>query len=248
VINTHKAMLLQTLIFFENSWCKSCDLISRFMKSVFIHKPATPRYVAVWDVSIVLKYLASLIPLSKLSLKLLTFKTIALIALATAPRAQTLGALNLDNMVVEKQAVVFMFSDILKTSKVGTSFSLKIEHYVNESLCAMHTLLYYIAVTKDIRLTQYLFISYVTCRAVTSGTLARWLKCVLQLSGIDVSCYKAHSFRSASTSAAFHKGCSIKDILSTANWKSDNNFRKFYFRHSLQQKDISFSTAVFSSM
>ena len=35
VLNSHKAMLLQTLPFFGNLWCKYCQLISRFMKGVF---------------------------------------------------------------------------------------------------------------------------------------------------------------------------------------------------------------------
>jgi hypothetical protein len=56
---------------------------------------------------------------------LLTFKTLALVALATAPRAQTLCALNLNNMIVEQQVVVFTFSNILKTSKAAQCYSLK---------------------------------------------------------------------------------------------------------------------------
>ena len=61
VINLHKAMLLQTLILFGNAWCGDQKLIARFMKSVFLHKPARSRYVLMWDVSIVLQYLQSLV-------------------------------------------------------------------------------------------------------------------------------------------------------------------------------------------
>ena len=39
VINTHKAMLLQTLLFLGNVWCKSSVLFPRFMKSVFQYQP-----------------------------------------------------------------------------------------------------------------------------------------------------------------------------------------------------------------
>ena len=139
VINTHKAMLLQTLPFFGNTWCKDCVLITRFMKSVFFSRPPRPKYLVTWDVSIVLRFLKSLMPLSSLSLKLLTFKVVALVALATAPRAQTLTALHLDNMIKERYALVFCFTDFLKASKEGHSFSLRVEHFQDESLCAMHT-------------------------------------------------------------------------------------------------------------
>lgn len=150
VINLHKSVLLQTLPFFGNSWCSDSKLIIRFMKSVSIHKPARPKYIMTWDVSVVLSYLQTLMPLSQLSLKLLTLKALALVALATAPRAQTVKGLDLNNMVVQQQAVVFYFCDILKTStlKKGNSFSLKIEHFSDERLCAMHTLLYYVKRTK----------------------------------------------------------------------------------------------------
>lgn len=236
-------MLFQTLPFFGNSWCKDTTLVARFMKSVFRHKPPRPKYVMTWDVSVVLRYLQSLVPLSKLSLKLLTFKTLALIALATAPRAQTLCALDWNNMFVQQQAVVFTFTDILKTSKAGQCCSLKVEHYSNEKICAMHTLLYYIQKTSSLRFSDKVFVSYVTFHSVTTSTLARWLKTVLELSGIDTSVYKAHSYRGASTSAAYSRGCSMNTIISQADWKSDKNFKKFYCRHS--EGDLSYSSAVF---
>ncbi|WAR05308.1 hypothetical protein MAR_020677 [Mya arenaria] len=235
VINTHKAMLLCTLPFFWNSWCKNTDLISRFMRRVFISKPPKPRYIAMWDVSIVLRFLESLGKTSDLSLKILTFKTVALVALAIAPRAQTLISLCLNNMIVEKDAIVFMISDILKTTAHGDSFSVRIEHFRNESLCAMHTLLDYIEATKKVRLSNSLSISYVTFKKVTTSTIARWLKLTLSLAGIDTEVFKAHSFRGAATSAAFNRGCSLKSILKTANWKSDKNFRKFYYRQCLSR-------------
>lgn len=247
VINTHKAMLLQTLPFFGNEWIKgSTLLIPRFMKSVFIQKPSVPRYVVTWDVSIVLKFLKSLMPLSRLSLKMLTFKTVALVALATAPRAQTLVSLCLDNMLIEQQAVVFCFTDKLKTSSVGNEFTLKIEHFMKEALCAMHTLLYYVKFTERLRLSRQVFISYSTYKDVSTSTVARWLKEVLSLAGIDVDKFKAHSFRGASVSAAYNKGCSLKDILKTADWKSDKNFRKFYYRQVVGSKTVSFTNAVFA--
>jgi hypothetical protein len=109
----------------------------------------------------------------------------------------------------------------------------------------MHTLLYYIKATKVLRKSRQLLISYVTFEKVTTSTVARWLKSVLDLAGIDTGIFKAHSFRSASVSAAFRK-CSLKSILDTADWKSDSNFYKFYYRSVLENKDMSFAQAVLS--
>ena len=75
-----------------------------------------------------------------------------------------------------------------------------------------------------------MFVSYCTYFDVTTSTIACWLKEVLRLSGIDISVYMAHSFRGAAASAAFLKGCSLKVILSTADWSSVKNLKKPYLR------------------
>ena len=248
MLNTHKSMLLQTLCILGNEWCKSPVLISRFMRGIFIIKPALPRYKFIWDVGTVLKLLKSWFPLNSLCLKTLTLKISALIALACAPRAQTLVSLNLDFMKVYSDSVIFYFPNLLKTSQIGkeNSFCLKLEHFQEESLCVFHTLLYYIKKTKRLRKSKQMLVSYVTFNAVSTSTIARWLKNVLELSGIDVGQFKAHSFRSAAVSAAARNNCSVKNILNTAGWKSDSNFYKFYHRQSVNGADTSFVNAVFS--
>ncbi|XP_052239900.1 uncharacterized protein LOC127850683 [Dreissena polymorpha] len=244
VLNTHKSMLTQTLPFFGNKWCKDCFLIQKFMKGVFHSRPPVPRYQFVWDVTLVLNFLKSLNPLCNLSLKMLTFKVVALLALGNAPRAQTLISMDLSCMKKEGDVLICVFPNLLKTTKLGRPYVMKIEHFKDEKLCILHSLLFYIRVTKPLRKSSKLFISYVTYKAVTSSTIARWLKSVLDLSGINTDYFKAHSFRSASTSAAYAKGCRLKDILSTADWTSDKNFKKFYLRESVDSK--SFVNSVFS--
>ena len=212
---------------------------------VYFKRRPKPRYLFTWDVSCVLKYLSSLFPLNSLTLKLLTFKVTALIALATASRAQTLVSMDLDHMVIVQNCVTFWFPNVLKTTRMGHSYCLKIEHYSDERLCAMHTLLHYLKVTRKLRRTRNVLVSYVTYDKVTTSTVARWLKLVLNLSGIDTDKFKAHSYRAASASAAFNRGCSLKRILDTADWSSEKNFRKFYFRQSVSKEQVSYVNAVF---
>ena len=109
----------------------------------------------------------------------------------------------------------------------------------------MHTLTHYIDRTKNYRKSSQLLISYCSFKPVTSSTIARWLKTVLFDSGIDINQYKAHSFRSAATSAAFSQGCSLSEILKTADWSSAKKFYKFYFR-GMDRKNVTFSDAVLS--
>ena len=239
-------MLLQTLQFFDNDWCNNPNLISRYMRGLGNVIPPKPRYSVIWDVSKVLAYLSTLFPLESLSLKMLTLKLTALIALSSAPRAQALASLNLDCMQVMDSKVVFHFNNLLKTSKQGKSFTLELKHFENEKLCVMHTLLKYVEKTSNIRKSRQLLVSYCSYMSVTSSTIARWLKEILNLSGINTQTFKAHSYRSAATSAAFSKGCSLKDILKTADWSSSKNFYKFYYRESA--KEVNFSDAVLNSV
>ena len=84
--------------------------------------------------------------------------------------------------------VTFYFLQLLKTSQLGKNndYSLKLEHFEEERLCVFHTLKYYLRATKHLRQCSQLFISYITFKAVKSSTLARWLRCVLDLAGINI--------------------------------------------------------------
>ena len=84
----------------------------------------------------------------------------------------------------------------------------------------------YIERTQDIRGdSRQLFISFIKPHnPVTSSTIARWLKQVMELAGIDTNIFKAHSVRSASTSAAAMQGVTTEDILNAADSSTDLSF------------------------
>ena len=91
VINTHKSMIIQTSKLLGNEWCVSPSYISRFMKGLFNKIPPVPRYCSMWNVDHVIQFLRTLYPLENLSIKMLAFKTMTLVALAVAPHAQDIG-------------------------------------------------------------------------------------------------------------------------------------------------------------
>jgi hypothetical protein len=57
----------------------------------------------------------------------------------------------------------------------------------------------------------------------------------MELAGIDISIYKAHSTRSATTSKAKIIGLSAQEIMQRANWTRESTFRRFYHRNLKEQ-------------
>ena len=99
----------------------------------------------------------------------------------------------------------FQIQQLLKTSRPGVSLPKVVLYKFDKKkkeLCVFHTLNEYIDRTHNLRKSNRLFVSFKTFKAVTSCTLARWLKQVLFLSGIDISKFSTHSFRGASISKA----------------------------------------------
>lgn len=204
------------------------------MKGIYNKRPSLPKYNCTWDVKTVLNYLQSLFPLESLSLRLLSYKLVMLLALCTGQRIQTLHCITLDNIEISDVALKIRIKTLLKQSRQGNHLSeMYIEKYVSESLCVVFTLKYYLGVTSKLRVTSpenNLFLSVQKPHAVvTKSTLSKWIKKTLILAGINTNIFSAHSTRSASTSALFGK-IPIQTILRTAGWSKDCTFRKFYKR------------------
>ena len=87
-----------------------------------------------------------------------------------------------------------------------------------------------------------LFLSYIKPHGpVTSTTLSRWVKSTLAQAGIETTKFKAHSSRSASSSAAHEAGVALPDIMEAADWSTVSIFTKFYHKPVCK---ISFANAV----
>ncbi|XP_038044662.1 uncharacterized protein LOC119719320 [Patiria miniata] len=212
----------------------SHPLVIRFMRGLFNLKPQYPRYSHTWDVGILLRYVSKMEPLQSIALKQLTYKLICLCALTTAQRAQTLSLFDISNMKVRNKQVCIKITDLIKTFKPGKPQPQVIlsAYPHDKSVCVMRTLLEYLKRTRSFRGSKSkLFLSYtVPHKEIGTATVSRWLKQSLTEAGVDVSEFKAHSFRTASTSAAANKGVPINLILQTAGWASSTTFAKFYNR------------------
>ena len=68
------------------------------MKGVYNLRPGCWQYSQVWDISCVLQFLRKISPVSKLTLKMVTFKLVMLLALTLANLSQSLHLLCIDDM------------------------------------------------------------------------------------------------------------------------------------------------------
>ena len=75
-------------------------------------------------------------------------------------------------------------------------------------------------------------------RVVHRDTIARWTKSIMKESDVDTKIFKAHSSRSASTSAATNTGVAIDDILKQGNRANASTFYKHYFNSFTTEADI----------
>ena len=76
-----------------------------------------------------------------------------------------------------------------------------------------------------------MFISFIKPhKAVTSSSIARWLRQTLENAGVNSCMFGAHSTRGASASAASRAGITTSDILKAANWNSESVFQRFYHK------------------
>jgi hypothetical protein len=64
--------------------------------------------------------------------------------------------------------------------------------------------------------------------AVGTDTIARWIRLIMAEAGIDISQFKAHSSRAASTSAAKKNFVPISEIVGKAGWTNEKTFCRFY--------------------
>ena len=216
-------------------------IVSRFMQGVFNSRPPCPKYSTTWNVDAVVNYLHSLGPSENLSLKSLSLKLVVLMALASANRSSDLHALDLNFRRYTPEGVIFILPTLTKTRRSGPpkeSFYCK---FKDEVLCPVHTLQIYEKCTANLRTKNSnenrLFISYQKPhKPICSSSIARWMKTVLASAGVVTDQFKAHSTRSAATSAAKSAGVSLRDIMTMADWSRESTFTRFYHKPVVQSE------------
>lgn len=218
---------------------KNDPTILRLFKYFYKERPKVAKYFTFWPVKDLLNFLSELHPAADLTLKQLTLKTLALIALTSSDRGQTIHSMDIENTTLEEDGVSFVIFNKLKhTKKVLKPKVVKCVTSEIPSLDVCSYVLTYMNRTLAIRSKLVadgnpkptkLFLSWATKKPVTKQTLSRWLKISLQDAGIDTQQFSGHSFRGAGLSNAANSGASIPQIVSAGCWTNAETFRRFYF-------------------
>ena len=222
-------------------------LVTRLLKGAFNDRPPLPRYSSTWDVQVALNYIESLGDNCNLSLKLLTWKTVMLMALTRPTRSADLSKLDLKTRSFRTEGIEFSPTNLAKQSRQGKPICgfLFPSFPERQELCPVWSIREYERRTLSIRGDETrLFLTIIRPHhAATSSTIARWLKEVLKAAGIDTSIFSAHSVRGASSSKAANMGVTTNDILRAANWSSESVFQKFYHK---PMEEANYGRAVLS--
>ena len=135
-------------------------------------------------------------------------------------------------MKKSESSYTFVIDYLVKSSAPGQPQPVLVlpQFPADSRLCVVTTLEKYLRRTAPLRgKVDRLFISYISpYKSVSIDTIGRWIKTVMVLAGIDVSKFKAHSTRMASSSKAKACHVPISSIMKAASWRSADVFSKFY--------------------
>ena len=207
-------------------------LVCRALKGIFELKPALPKYSHIWDVSIVLEYLKVLGYPTAMNLKQLALKLTMLLCLLTGQRCQTVHCMDVTYIQKMDGQYRVTIQQKLKQTKAGKHLDpIDLKAFADDPrICIVQHLEEYLKRTAQLRGDhKQLLISYVKPhRPVSKETVARWVKEVLKLSGIDTNAYGPHSSRAALASFCQQKGLDIVTIMKSAGWSNVGTFSRFY--------------------
>ena len=163
-----------------------------------------------------------------------------LMTLARPSHCADLSSLDLQTRSYVSNRVVFKPIHLSKQSRSSRSITVDLlfpAFQEDTTICPVITLRAYESITEQFRNISSgehkseLFLSWIKPHnLVTSSTIARCLKTCMADAGIDISIFKSHSVRGATSSKAAGVGGTVKDILDAADWSSEGTFQHFYHR------------------
>ena len=208
--------------------------IKQFLKGVFNLRPPIKKFMATWDVTIVLNYLSQMKTdtFFKMSKKLATIYMIL-----AGTRVNTLFNLKITNLYLTDEECAFTFDKVLKHTRpnFNTDPIVYRAYPYDKSLCPVQNTKDYLTYRLNISSDLGLFTtSTKPHNAASDATIARWVKETLSEAGINTGKFGAHSCRSAATSAADFAGIEMSTIAKAAGWSGTSTFYNHY------KKDVMF--------
>ena len=228
------------------------DLVVRFLRGARRLNPPRPPSIPSWDLALVLRALqiAPFEPLQSAGLKILSMKTLLLVALASIKRVGDLQAFSVNESCLEfgpGDSHVLLRPRPGYVPKVPTTpfrdQVVSLQALPPEEadpalalLCPVCALRLYIDRTQSFRTSDQLFVCYggqQKGKAVSKQRMAHWIVDAIALAyqAQGVPCplrLHAHSTRGVASSWALARGASLTDICRAAGWATPNTFARFY--------------------
>ena len=271
----YKTAIADHLGLFGGEVSKSLHL-NKLHASFYRDKPIVNRGIPFWGLSLVLMSLtkAPFEPLKDASLKILTFKTVFLMALASGKRRGEVHAWTFSSLRHKpqwKEVTISPSPAFLAKNQLASEGPDLIRPVVipalkpflssdlseDMTLCPIRALHYYLDRTSTKRKGKsLLFTSFKEAfdMEIQRSTISSWIKQTVALAYQSSDCMsdnvhvKAHDLRSMSASLAFKGGVSLEQVLGLCYWKSHNTFTTFYLKdvswQSTDQSDFKLGPVV----
>ena len=232
--------------------------IARLIASFYRDKPKKSRPLPKWDLALVLHKLTQppFEPQEECTLKLITWKTVFLLALASGKRRSEIHAWTHDGTLclgnweqvqltpspsfIAKNQLAKEGPHIVSPVIIPALKSDQDSRDLDILLCPVRALKHYLDRTKDSRTGRHLlFISYKLghSKDIQCSTISSWIKHTIQFcysraetTDMVLTGVKAHDVRAFAASKAFYGGTSLDQIMQACHWRSHNTFTKFYLK------------------
>ncbi|XP_078250106.1 uncharacterized protein LOC144589410 [Pogona vitticeps] len=246
--------------------------VKAFLKGLIHLRPPLKPLMPQWSLNLVLNALMRppFEPLATCSLKLLSLKVLFLVAITSARRASELAALRADQPFLQFfNDKVILHTDVSFLPKVVSEFHLNqplilptfFSQPANETERMLHSLdvrralSFYVARTKEFRLSPKLFLCYFGHKKglpASSSSISRWLVSTISLAyelqhKPPPEGLRAHSTRAVASSTALLRGVDLPDICRTATWSNASTFISHYRLDMRAKRETRFGRAVLAS-
>ena len=259
-IKGYRSAISSALGLFEGVTVGSHPVISKLMNGFEVQRPVCRSYFPCWDLNVVLKVLMKS-PFEPPSFdtvqdrKYTTWKTVFLIALASAKRASEIHAISRSNRDliflkdgVQLRAIPGFLGKTQSASCDAKPYTIA-DHQqfvgrdtVDRLLCPKRMLKYYLKFTGGFKAQSRLFFKCIGEGEVKKATVSSWLKGVISFAyehseEVLSGSVSGHDVRRMSTSCSFAAGTRLKDILEAAEWKKSTTFTCHYLKDIEPQPD-----------
>jgi len=231
-INNFRSTVSTTAPWYNGVPLGKSELVCRLMDAIERERPPQPRYDSTWNLQTLFDYVKSLGPNSQLSLPVLREKCVTLLKITMIARSSDIDKIKFSTIEIDEERMCFQMNRP-KNFRKGDPGQISISRLSNdEDLCPVVTLLEYLERTSgNHRPNDKIFLSVrPPYKEIDVQTIAKDTLRMMEKAGIDISKFKAHSTRSASSSRAIDLGVSVDEVMEQGRWKSRSVFQRFYNR------------------